>query len=97
MFVEAITNQYESREALQYAGILLAVPLVAGFIVSRLVAAPLWGYAESLDPAAFALSDAQKVEGAHEVHKEEVRLRMVSCVVVEGGGGRGGLVWFIRV
>lgn len=33
--------------------------------------------AETLDPAAFAPTDHQKVEGAHELHVEELRLRMV--------------------
>jgi hypothetical protein len=76
VFVEAITNQYESREALRYAGVLLAVPLAAGFVASRLLAQPLWEYAEGVNPAAFALTDGQKVEGAEAVHREEVRLRM---------------------
>lgn len=34
--------------------------------------------AESLDPMAFAPNDFQKIEGAHELHLEELRLRMVS-------------------
>lgn len=58
-------------------GILLAIPLAIGFGVSRAVAQPLWSYAEQLDPAAFAATDNQKVEGAHELHIEELRLRMV--------------------
>lgn len=76
VFVEAITNQYESREAVKYAGTLVAVPLLVGFLVSRAVAQPVWSYAEGLDPRAFAPSDIQKVEGAHELHVEELRLRM---------------------
>lgn len=76
VFTEAITNQYESREAVKFAGILLAIPLAIGFGVSRVVAQPLWAYAERLDPAAFAATDNQKVEGAHELHVEELRLRM---------------------
>lgn len=80
VFVEAITNQYESREALKYAGTLLAVPLTVGFVISHLVAQPLWEYAESLNPDAFALSDEQKVEGAHAMHREEVRLRLEASI-----------------
>ena len=76
VFIEAITNQYESREALKFAGILIAVPLAIGLVVSRLVAQPLWQYAERINPDAFALSDEQKVAGADEMHQEEVRLRM---------------------
>lgn len=48
VFVEAITNQYESREALKYAGALLALPLLVGFCISRLVAQPLWSYAQTV-------------------------------------------------
>lgn len=76
VFIESITNQYESREALKFAGILIAVPLTVGFLISRLVAEPLWQYAERLNPQAFALSDEQKVAGADKMHQEEVRLRM---------------------
>lgn len=76
VFVEAITNQYESREALRYAAILFGIPLTLGFLVSNLIAKPLWDYAENLNPAAFALSDEQKVAGAEAMHREEVRLRL---------------------
>lgn len=76
VFVEAITNQYESREALRYAAVLIGVPLMIGFAVSHVIAKPLWRYAEQLDPNAFALSDEQKVAGAHAMHREEVRLRL---------------------
>ena len=48
------------------------------------MAQPLWGYAETIDPAAFAPSDIQKVEGAHELHIEELRLRMVSGWMLVG-------------
>jgi hypothetical protein len=57
---------------------LVAVPLLIGFVISRMVAQPLWSYAEGMDRNAFAPSDVQKVEGAHELHVEELRLRMVS-------------------
>ncbi|PSC69171.1 Chloroplast envelope membrane [Micractinium conductrix] len=80
VFVEAITNQYESREAVKYAGTLFAIPLVVGFILSRAVAQPVWSYAETLNPEAFAASDHQKVEGAHELHVEELRLRLAASL-----------------
>ena len=73
---------------------LLAVPLALGFVISRVVAQPLWGYAEELNPQAFALTEGQKLEGAREMHAEELRLRMVRGGWVGGcawgGGGRGG-------
>ena len=56
-----------------------------GLVVSRLVAQPLWGYAEEINPQAFALSEAQKLEGAKEVHTEELRLRMVRGGAVKLG------------
>ena len=83
--------QYESREALKYAGLLVGVPLGVGFLVSRFVAAPLWSYAEGLDPQVFALRDEQKIEGAHEIHLEELRIRMVRGWVGGVGGQAGGL------
>ena len=80
VFVEAITNQYESREALRYGAILLGVPLTVGFIISHVIAGPLWNYAESLEPNVFALSDGQKVAGAMAMHREEVRLRLEASI-----------------
>jgi len=43
------------------AGILLGVPLLAGFVLSRIVADPLFVVIESKAPMAFAPTDAQKV------------------------------------
>jgi hypothetical protein len=80
VFVEAITNQYESREALKYGAFLVAAPLALGFAASRLLAEPLWELAEGVDARAFALTDAQKVRGAESVHREEVRLRLEAAV-----------------
>ena len=73
-----------SRPPPRPAGTLVAVPLLVGFLVSRAVAQPVWSYAEGLDPRAFAPSDIQKVEGAHELHVEELRLRMVRRVGPRG-------------
>ncbi|KAL4852856.1 Chloroplast envelope membrane protein [Chlorella vulgaris] len=80
VFVEAITNQYESREAVKFAGTLVVIPLLIGYMLSRGVANPLWSYAESLDSNAFAPTDNQKVEGAHELHVEELRLRLEAAL-----------------
>lgn len=44
--------------------------------------------AETMDPAAFAPTDYQKIEGARELHMEELRLRMV-----RRGGARGLASW----
>jgi hypothetical protein len=80
VFIEAITNQYESREALKYAGILFIIPFSVAFVVSNLIAKPLWAYAEQINPEAFALRDEQKVEGAEAMHREEIRLRLESSI-----------------
>lgn len=80
VFIEAITNQYESREALKYAGILFIIPFSVAFVVSNLVAKPLWAYAEKINPEAFALRDEQKVEGAEAMHREEIRLRLETSI-----------------
>lgn len=58
----------------------MAIPLVTGFIISRLLAVPIISSAESFSADAFAMSDRQKVEGAKEVHKEELRLRMEASI-----------------
>lgn len=69
-------NQDESRQAVGFAGVLLGVPLVTGFCVSRLLAEPAFHLYEHFAPNAFALNDRQKIEGAEMVHKEELRLQM---------------------
>ena len=43
------------------AGILVGVPLLAGFILSRIVADPIFYIVEQRVPLAFAPTDAQKV------------------------------------
>ena len=80
VFVEAITNQYESREALRYLGVLLGIPLAIGFAVSNIVAKPLWAYAQKIDPNAFALTDEQKIAGAEAMHREEVKIRLTASL-----------------
>ncbi|KAL6777324.1 CEM1 [Auxenochlorella protothecoides x Auxenochlorella symbiontica] len=80
VFIEAATNQFESREAVKYAGLIFGVSIVAGFAVSRLLAEPLWTYAAGVNPAAFAMSDQQKFEAVEEIHAEELRLQMEATV-----------------
>ena len=52
------------------------VPLLVGLVVSRLLAEPFFEVAQRYNPDVFALTDKRKVEGAKEVHKHELRLRM---------------------
>ena len=50
-----------SQAQLHTAGILVGVPLVAGFILSRLIADPIFYMVERRVPLAFAPTDSQKV------------------------------------
>lgn len=58
-----------------------ALPCPAVVVLRRQVGPepPHFLAAESIDPMAFAPNDFQKIEGAHELHLEELRLRMVSA------------------
>ena len=58
------------------AGVLVVVPLLVGLVVSRLLAEPFFEVAQRYNPDVFALTDKRKVEGAKEIHKHELRLRM---------------------
>ena len=49
------------------AGILIGVPIVVGFIVSRIFAEPFYEVAQRYNSEIFALSDREKIEGAKEV------------------------------
>lgn len=69
-------NQDESRQAVSFAAVLIGIPLVTGFCVSRLLAEPVFHVYDHFSPNAFALNDRQKIEGAELVHKEELRLQM---------------------
>ncbi len=62
------------------AGILVGVPLVVGFTISRILAEPFYEVAQRYNPDVFALSDQEKVEGAKEVHKHELRLVMDAAI-----------------
>ena len=59
---------------------LVAVPLLVGLVVSRLLAEPFFEVAQRYNPDVFALTDRKKVEGAKEVHKHELRLRMDAAI-----------------
>lgn len=62
------------------SGVLLGVPLVVGFIISRIFAEPFYEVAQRYNPEVFALTDKEKVEGAREVHKHELRLIMDAAI-----------------
>ena len=62
------------------AAILIVVPLIIGYVISRSLAEPTFVLMERFNPEFFELSDRQKVEGAHEVHVHELRLRMGASI-----------------
>lgn len=45
------------------------MPLLVGYIVSVICAEPFFEVVQHYNSEAFALTDKQKVEGAHEVHR----------------------------
>ena len=62
------------------AAVLVIVPLLVGLVVSRLLAEPFFEVAQRYNSEVFALTDRKKVEGAKEVHKHELRLRMDAAI-----------------
>ena len=56
------------------------VPLLAGWLLGGLIANPVFAAIENLNPNAFAISEKQKVEGAKEIHKAEMRMRMDAAI-----------------
>jgi hypothetical protein len=58
------------------AVILVGVPLLLGFTVSRLLAEPFFEVAQAYNPEIFHPTALQRAEGGREVHKHELRLRM---------------------
>lgn len=73
---EALTNQDESRTALRYLARILGVPLLAGFIVSKVFAGPVLEFSLNNNAEAFAMTERQKLEGSKALHLEETRVRM---------------------
>lgn len=49
------------------AGVLVGVPLVVGFSVSRIFAEPFYEYALRFNPEVYSMTPREKVEGAKEV------------------------------
>ena len=62
------------------AAILLVGPLLTGWLLGGVVANPVFTVIENINPHAFAISEKQKVEGAKEVHKAEMRMRMDAAI-----------------
>eukprot|EP00884_Botryococcus_braunii_P015404 jgi/Botrbrau1/2547/Bobra.0079s0034.1 len=77
---EFLANQFESRMGIRFAAILIAVPLVVGFTISRLVAEPFFEAALAYNPDIFHPNPMQRAEGGREVHRHELRLRMEAAV-----------------
>ena len=62
------------------AGMLVAIPVIVGFITSVVLAEPFLEVARHYNHEAFALSDREKVEGAKMVRHHELRLQMDSAI-----------------
>lgn len=74
------TNQWESREAVKFSAILLVAPLLTGWILGAIIANPVFTAIENLNPHAFEISERQKIEGAKDIHKAEMRMRMDAAI-----------------
>ncbi|WIA38714.1 hypothetical protein OEZ86_002014 [Tetradesmus obliquus] len=77
---EALTNKEESREALAFAGRLVAIPLITGALISRAITEPVLSFSLQNNPNAFAMTGRQKIEGASAVHLEETRVKMMMAI-----------------
>ena len=60
--------------------ILLTAPLLTGWLLGGLVANPVFTAIENLNPHAFEISERQKIEGAKDIHKAEMRMRMDAAI-----------------
>ena len=59
---------------------MFGVPLLSGWLIGALIANPVFSAIENLNPHAFQITDRQKLEGAKEVHKAEMRMRMDAAI-----------------
>lgn len=62
------------------AAILLVAPLVTGWVLSSIIANPIFTAITSWNPHAFEISEKQKIEGAKDIHKAEMRMRMDAAI-----------------
>eukprot|EP00210_Caulerpa_lentillifera_P001812 g1742.t1 len=69
-------NQTESRQAVQSVGFFIIVPLLVGFLISRLIADPIFHFVEDFDEKAFAPSPRQKVEAVHKIEVDSARIQL---------------------
>lgn len=75
VFVESVTNQFDTKESAKFLATIIGVPIVVGSIVGHIIAQPLWNFAETVNPRVFDISDWQKIEAADEIQEEEERVR----------------------
>ena len=68
------------RSSLCPAAILLVAPLLTGWILGAIIANPVFTAIENLNPHAFEISERQKIEGAKDIHKAEMRMRMDAAI-----------------
>eukprot|EP01026_Neomeris_dumetosa_P051236 TRINITY_DN45057_c0_g1_i10.p1 TRINITY_DN45057_c0_g1~~TRINITY_DN45057_c0_g1_i10.p1 ORF type:complete len:395 (-),score=44.47 TRINITY_DN45057_c0_g1_i10:860-2044(-) len=81
LLTEFEANQFESRESIKFSAIyLILLPLLTGFVISRGLAGSVLNYVREVQPQAFEPTSHQKVQGAKELHQEEMRLRMEAAV-----------------
>lgn len=62
------------------AAIILVAPLLTGWVLSSIIANPIFTTITSWNPHAFEISEKQKIEGAKDVHKAEMRMRMDAAI-----------------
>lgn len=62
------------------AATLLIAPLVTGWVLSSIIANPIFTAITSWNPHAFEISEKQKIEGAKDIHKAEMRMRMDAAI-----------------
>ena len=55
-------------------------PLLTGWLLGGLIANPVFAVIDNLNPNSFAISEKQKIEGAKEIHKAEMRMRMDAAI-----------------
>ncbi len=62
------------------AATLLIAPLLTGWVLGAVIANPVFTAIENLNPHAFEISERQKIEGAKDIHKAEMRMRMDAAI-----------------
>lgn len=78
--LEMRANEWESRQAVKFALLLLAAPLIVSAGTRHFIVDPGLAALETAHPGVFALSPKQRVEGAGRVREHEQRLRFYAAV-----------------